>query len=80
MDDEILTYVRDHFIKGRTGVTIDSSTPLLSTGIVDSFGILELVSFLEQRFRVTLDPRVHPIAELDTAANIAAVVRLLQAS
>ncbi|HUA14000.1 MAG TPA: acyl carrier protein [Verrucomicrobiae bacterium] len=31
---------------------IDEQTPLLEAGIVDSLGVLELVGFLEQSFRI----------------------------
>ena len=55
--------------------------PLISSGIVDSFGVLEVIAFLEDTFRVVLDPTRLPIAEFETVNRITALVeRARQAS
>ena len=41
--------------KGLERSSIDDSFDLLLEGMIDSFGILELLSVLEQRFYVTID-------------------------
>lgn len=45
----ISDYIRREFVKGRNS-TLNSSEDLLSSGILDSLAILQLVSFVEQRF------------------------------
>jgi acyl carrier protein len=74
MEDAILRFVRDHF-KASIGVrTIGPATPLFTTGIIDSFGVLELIAFLEDTFGVEIDPARHELVEFDTAEKIAALV------
>jgi acyl carrier protein len=58
-------------------VTID--TPLFSTGIVDSFGVLELIAFLEETFEIDIDPGRHDLTDFDTVEKIAGLVMNLRA-
>lgn len=39
-----------------TGQTIDFATPLLGEGIIDSFNVLEIVQFLEERTGMRINP------------------------
>jgi acyl carrier protein len=48
--------------------------PLISSGFVDSFGMLELIAFLEDTFGVSIDPSQHDLAEFETVNSIAALV------
>jgi acyl carrier protein len=58
----------------------DRETPLFSSGIVDSFGVLELIAFLEDAFAIDLDPSHHELDEFDTVAKILTLVQTLQGS
>jgi acyl carrier protein len=53
--------------------------PLVSSGLLDSASVLELVLFLEQRFAIRIDDREVGIANFDTLAALAALVRRLVA-
>lgn len=48
--------------------------PLFSSGLVDSFGVLELIAFLEDTFDIQIDPAVHDLVEFDTVDRIAGLV------
>lgn len=48
-------FLEESFLGMRPGVVIEDATPLLTTGIVDSLGVLELLSFIEGTFGVTVD-------------------------
>jgi len=48
-------YVRENFLYMRPDVEITSDARLLERGIIDSLGVMELVSCLEQNFGVRLD-------------------------
>ena len=56
----------------RHELTLDE--PLFSSGLIDSFGVLELIVFLEDTFRITIDPGVHELTEFDTISRIAGLV------
>jgi acyl carrier protein len=48
--------------------------PLFSSGLVDSFGVLEVITFLEDTFNIQIDPAVHDLVEFDTVNRIADLV------
>jgi len=48
--------------------------PLISSGIVDSFGVLEVIAFLEDTFGVVLDPTRLRVTEFETVNSITALV------
>jgi acyl carrier protein len=75
---QILAFLERHFEASLAGRRLDDDTPLFSTGIVDSFGVLELIAFLEETFGVDVDPGRHDLADLDTVAKIAALVATLR--
>jgi len=56
--------------RGELGV----DDPLISSGIIDSFGVLEVIAFLEDTFRVVIDPTRHEVTEFETVNRIAALV------
>jgi acyl carrier protein len=74
MEEAILRFVREQFKASIGTTTLQPDTPLFSTGIVDSFGVLELIAFLEDTFHVEINPARHELEEFDTAAKIAALV------
>jgi acyl carrier protein len=78
MHGQILTFFERRFRASLAGQRVDVDTPLFSTGIVDSFGVLELIAFLEETFGVAIDPGCHDLAEFDTVAKIATVVATLR--
>jgi acyl carrier protein len=51
MDKEtiLMTYVKEELLRGR-GEKLTPEDDLLSQGIIDSLGILQLVGFIEDRF------------------------------
>jgi acyl carrier protein len=53
----------------------DDQTPLFSSGIIDSFGVLELIAFLEDTFQIDVNPARHELTDFDNVDRIAALVR-----
>ncbi len=47
----ILDFIQDEIMK-RRDPNLSSSTDLLSTGVLDSLGILQLVAFIDERFGI----------------------------
>ena len=58
--------------------TVGFDEPLLSSGIIDSFGLLEVLAFLEDTFHVTIDPARHDLTRLDTVNAMCEVVESLR--
>ena len=51
---DIEQFILDELTQGRGITEIDQDENLLSKGIVDSHGVMELVGFLEQRYGISV--------------------------
>jgi acyl carrier protein len=78
VEETILEFIRTRFRAAIGRTTLDRDTTLFSSGIVDSFGVLELIAFIEERFGIDIDPARHQLEEFDTVAKIAALVTTLR--
>ena len=66
-------FLRSRFRSAIRGA-LGPDDPLFSSGIVDSFGVLELIAFLEDTFHIVIDPSRYELTEFDTINKIAALV------
>ena len=55
IETDVREFVTDNFLFGRTNVLLDGDDSLLEEGLIDSTGVLELVTFIEDRFDVTVE-------------------------
>ena len=67
-------YIVENFLFGEDGNLEDTSS-FLETGIIDSTGILELVSFLEETFRVSIADEELVPENLDSIASVVAYLQ-----
>jgi len=72
--ESVAAFLRSRFRASLAGRELALDLPLLSSGIVDSFGVLELIAFLEDTFEVTIDPSRLEMGELETVNRIVALV------
>jgi acyl carrier protein len=70
----IAEYIATRFRTQFLGRAPGGDEPLISSGIIDSFGVLELIAFLEDSFHVTIDPARQELTEFETVNRIANVV------
>jgi acyl carrier protein len=52
----IRSFILDNFLPGEAPETLADSTLLITSGIITSLSLLEIVAFIEERFPVTLLP------------------------
>jgi acyl carrier protein len=74
---EIEQFIRENFIFGE--VTLAPETSFVEGGILDSTSVLELVSFLEERFGITVEPDEIHLENLDSLSRVEAYVLRKQA-
>jgi acyl carrier protein/D-alanine--poly(phosphoribitol) ligase subunit 2 len=73
MKDLVLNYVRKEYLEdGDEDITYD--TPLISSGYVDSFSMVSLLVFLENKFRIKIPPEKATPEAFDTVNSIVALV------
>jgi len=74
MQKIVLDYVKREYLEDEDQV-ITPDTPLISGGIVDSFSMVSLKRFLENKYRISIpDDKATPEA-FDSVNKICAVVR-----
>lgn len=71
---QVRRYVVEHFLGGDATAVLLPETPLVSGGILDSLGVLELVSFLERTFAIELEAHEVTRDRFDSLADIEALV------
>jgi acyl carrier protein len=77
MEDVILEYIRSEYLDedDEEEVELDANTPLISSGIVDSFSMVSLKRFLEKKYDISIPDADASAEAFDTVASIARLVQ-----
>jgi acyl carrier protein len=75
IEQTIKDYILREFLPDEDPGQLTYSTPLISGGILDSIATVKLVVFLEQEFKVEVQPHEASVENLETLESIAALVR-----
>jgi acyl carrier protein len=67
---ELRQFIVSNFMLGEDDAALGDDASFLELGIVDSTGVLELVSFLEQRYAIKVDDEDLVPENLDTIHNL----------
>ena len=66
----IIDYIKKEYLEEDSGTDVNESTKLISSGIVDSFSMVSLKTFLERKFSIKIpDEKATPEA-FDSVTNI----------
>lgn len=80
IESRLRTFIQDNFLFADNLDAFADDASLIEAGVIDSTGVLELVSFLESDFGITIaDADIVP-ENLDSIGSIAAFVRSKQTS
>jgi acyl carrier protein len=72
--ETIRSYILSEYLPGETASNLRDDTPLRTSGILDSMATLNLVTFLEQTFGITIDAHETGVEHFDRIGDIAALV------
>ena len=72
---DVKQYILETYLPGENPSALTPSTPLITSGILDSLATLDLVSFLEKRFGVELEANDVDHSKLATLEDIARMVQ-----
>ncbi len=77
MEDAVLEYIRSEYLDedDEDDVELDINTPLISSGIVDSFSMVSLKRFLEKQHSISLPDEEASAEAFDTVASIVVLVK-----
>ena len=72
--EEIRKYILSKFLPGEKAANLRDDTPLRTSGIVDSIGMLEMVSFIEERYGIEVDAYEAGVENFDRIEDIAGFI------
>ena len=80
MKDAVLEYIRNEYLDedDDEDVELDENTPLISSGIVDSFSMVSLKRFLETKYGISIPDEEATPEAFDTVAGIVSLVKARQ--
>ena len=59
-------YIHVNYLKGDSEKELKYDTPLLSSGIIDSIGVMGLINYIESTFSIEFNPRELDRENLET--------------
>ena len=78
LNQELRDFIVENFLFGEPSELAEEDS-LLSKGIMDSTGVLELIAFLEERYGISVDDEDTVPENLDSIANLCRFVSGKQA-
>jgi len=67
---EIREFIIEHYLAGHAKEPLKDSDSFLDKGIVDSIGVIELISFIQDRYGIKVSvPEIQP-ENIDTLNNL----------
>jgi acyl carrier protein/D-alanine--poly(phosphoribitol) ligase subunit 2 len=75
MHEVVLEYVVDEYVEEDDDIEVGPDTPLISSGLVDSFSMVSLKAFLEKKYQVRLPDEEATPEAFDTVNSIVELVK-----
>jgi acyl carrier protein len=63
-------FILNEYLPGEGPAALTDTTPLVTTGILDSIAVLKVVSFLENQFDILIQPHEAVVENLNTLSDI----------
>jgi acyl carrier protein len=73
--ETLLHHIHDTYLNGEQVSSLKYDTPLLTSGIIDSIGVVELIGFIEKKFAIDFMPRELDRDRLETIDRIDEAIR-----
>jgi acyl carrier protein len=68
--NDLRTFIAEAFFIGDEGMDFSDADSFMQKGIIDSTGVLELTSFIEEKYRITVKDEDMTPANLDSVNNL----------
>ena len=76
IEEAIRNYVAENILFSNNGYAYSDDTSFLQEGIIDSMGIMELVVFVSDTFRITVEDEELVPDNFDSVSRLAGYIRL----
>jgi acyl carrier protein len=78
LETEIRKFITENMLFSADGFNYDDDASLLEAGIVDSIGVMELVTFVDKTYKITVPPEDISPDNFDSINRLANYIRLKQ--
>lgn len=75
IQDALRQFILRSFLKGRDPAMLTPATPLISSGLLDSLAVTEVLMFVEDKLHVQFDPTEADPPRFDTLELMARAIR-----
>jgi len=72
--ETVKNFILKEYLPGEDPAALTDTTPLMTTGILDSIAVLKVVNFLESEFGITIEPHEAVVENLNTVLDMAQLV------
>lgn len=76
----IKDYILREFLAGESPDALDDSTPLITTGVLDSIATVKLISYIEEEYGVEFEAHEMNADNLNTLPDIVRIVQSKRAA
>jgi 2-hydroxymuconate-semialdehyde hydrolase len=74
MKEELIAYIKKEFVED-PDEEIDETTPLISSGLIDSLSIVSLVAFIDKKFGVKIPDEKGTVENFETITKIVETIK-----
>ncbi len=74
VENTVANYIAENILFSRNGYPYPSDASFLENGIIDSMNVLELVMFVEEKFKVKVDDSEIVPENFDSVSKLAAYI------
>jgi len=78
IEQEVRRFVVENFLFGEDDGSLQPEDSFLDSGVIDSTGVLELVTFLEQQYEIKIDDTELVPDNLDSISRVSSFIRRKQ--
>ena len=78
IEEKLRTFIQNNFLLGDKNRAIKKDESFLQSGIIDSTGVLELVNFIEETYKIKVEDEELVPENLDSIQNLIAYIQRKQ--
>lgn len=75
IENDIKEFIAKQFLFSDEGFPYSDDTSFLQEGIIDSLGVMELVTFVQDTYKITVDPTEVTPEHFDSVEKLSAFVK-----
>ena len=80
IEENLRTFIQNNFLLGDKNRAIKKDESFLQSGIIDSTGVLELVNFIEETYKIKVEDEELVPENLDSIQNLIVYIQKKQQS